>query len=227
MIATEIQELLAVEEDVLSQMLTASGWEELTEFTDEQGDTLLAMKTIHEEDEECSYLSAFLQTFGLDQGLEKSQINQIYLAINAIGGGLLDYREQFEFICSKVKAGADPNDVLAGINKSQQTVDDIAADYMQHLKDSGHFVEAADRALQALPQLVTERQIGVVSAGIEQFDKRIQQVLTDPESDYSKAMARVINGEVINEELGKLSLNPTIRVSLKPSSSSSINSTST
>lgn len=224
--STEIQELLAVEPETLSKMLDACGWAELAEFTDEQADTLLAMKASHEEKGR-DYVEGYLRNIAHNVDITGTQFDEIASAITDAGGQLRDYRDRFEFICTKVKEGADPKTVITATEKGQQTVDDMAADYIQYLKESGDFKKAAIRALDAIPEIVSQRQMGVVAAGLQEFDETVRSILSDPDSEYRKKMDAVINGEVIHAELGKLSLNPTNRASLKPANSSSTNSTST
>ena len=223
----EVLQLLQSSDEKLTEILDACGWTGTTEFTDEQVETLIAIQAIQEENNDCSYLSAFFQTIAHKHEMSNAQINEVYSAIRSVGSSLIDYRDRFEFICTKVHEGADPKDVLTATEKGQQTVDDMAADYIQHLKDSGDFKKAAIRALDSIPEIVSQRQIGVVAAGLQEFDETIRRILSDPESEYRQKMNAVINGEVINAELGKRSLNPTSRASLKPASSSSTNSTST
>ena len=222
----DILEILKTSKEHLEPMLEACGWTDQTEFTDEQAETLLAMKASHEEKGR-DYVEGYLRNIAHNVDITGTQFDQIHQYIVDAGGSLLDYRDKFQFICTKVKEGADPKNVITATEKGQQTVDDITADYIQHLKDSGDFKKAAIRALDSIPEIVSQRQIGVVAAGLQEFDETIRSILSDPESEYRQKMNAVINGEVINAELGKRSLHPTNRGSLKPASSSSTNSTST
>jgi hypothetical protein len=224
--STEIQELLAVEPETLLTILDACGWSELADFTDDQADTLLAVKTSYEEKGR-EYVEGYVRNVAHRVGITATQFNEIHECITQAGGHLRDYRDRFEFICTKVKEGSDPAEVLAGMTKGKKTVDEIAGDYIQYLRDSGQLDEAAEKALDAIPDFVSQRQLGVVAAGLHRFDERIREILTDPNSDYSKRMKAVVNGEALSRELGKLSLNPTSKILLKPANSSSTNSTST
>ncbi|NJM68059.1 MAG: hypothetical protein HC851_21520 [Acaryochloris sp. RU_4_1] len=108
----DILEILKTSHEKLNEMLEACGWTGLTEFTDEQADTLLSIQAIHEANTETSYLNAFLRTIGQKLEVDKTQFNEIYKAINAAGGGLIDYRDRFEEICQQVNDGVSPDQAI-------------------------------------------------------------------------------------------------------------------
>ncbi|NJM67712.1 MAG: hypothetical protein HC851_19590 [Acaryochloris sp. RU_4_1] len=226
MTINEIQELLNVEDDILGQILDACGWTELNEFTDAQVSTLESIVKQHDEKDR-DYLDAYLRNIASNAEISGTQYNEIVEAITQAGGTSLDYRDRFKFICTQVKEGVTPADAITGTNQGKKTVDEIAGDYIQYLRDEGLLDQAAEQALDAIPDFVSQRQLGVVAAGLNRFDERIREILTDPNSNYRKRMEAVVNGEVLSQELKKLSLNPMSKISLKPANSSSTNSTST
>ncbi|QUY46303.1 hypothetical protein [Acaryochloris marina] len=111
MITSEILDLLKVDDAELEEILEACNWTDQTEFTDEQSETLLVMKTLHDE-KGYDYIDAYLRSIGQRLQVNDNLFNEIYAAIQAENGFLIDYRDRFEEICEQVNDCVSPAEAI-------------------------------------------------------------------------------------------------------------------
>lgn len=111
MITSEILDLLKVDDDELEEILEACNWTGTDEFTDEQSETLLVMKTLHDE-KGYDYIDAYLRSIGQRLQVNDNLFNEIYAAIQAENGFLIDYRDRFEEICLQVNDCVSPAEAI-------------------------------------------------------------------------------------------------------------------
>ena len=111
MITSEILDLLKVDDAELEEILTACNWTGTTEFTDEQSETLLVMKALHDEKGH-DYIDAYLRSIGQRLQVNDNLFDEIYAAIKAENGFLIDYRERFEEICCQVNDCVSPAEAI-------------------------------------------------------------------------------------------------------------------
>ncbi|BDM83894.1 hypothetical protein [Acaryochloris marina] len=111
MITSEILDLLKVDDAELEEILEACDWTGTTEFTDEQSETLLVMKTLHDEKGH-DYIDAYLRSIGQRLQVNDTLFNEIYAAIEAANGFLIDYRDRFEEICQLVNDCVSPAEAI-------------------------------------------------------------------------------------------------------------------
>ncbi|WP_148216143.1 hypothetical protein [Acaryochloris marina] len=111
MITSEILDLLKVDDAELEEILEACDWTGTTEFTDEQSETLLVMKALHDEKGH-DYIDAYLRSIGQRLQVNDTLFNEIYAAIEAANGFLIDYRERFEEICQLVNDCISPAEAI-------------------------------------------------------------------------------------------------------------------
>lgn len=111
MITNEILDLLKVDDAELEEILEACNWTDQTEFTDEQSETLLVMKTLHDEKGH-DYIDAYLRSIGQRLQVNDNLFDEIYAAIEAANGFLIDYRDRFEEICEQVNDCVSPAEAI-------------------------------------------------------------------------------------------------------------------
>lgn len=107
----DILEILKTSKEHLEPMLEACGWTNQSEFTDEQAETLLAMKVSHEEKGR-DYIEGYLRNIAHNVGITGTQFNEIHQCITEAGGSLIDYRERFEEICHLVNDCVSPAEAI-------------------------------------------------------------------------------------------------------------------
>ena len=122
----ETLQLLQISQENLAELLSACGWGDLTQFTEEQSELLLAVNeghTVHN----WPYLESYLRNVAHRKGLTPEQFDEMAAAITQAGGTLFDYREQFEALCQQVIDGASPQDVVTPQDKvSDSQIKDVA-----------------------------------------------------------------------------------------------------
>lgn len=107
----DILEILKTSKEKLEPMLEACGWTGTTEFTDEQAETLLAMKVSHEEKGR-DYIEGYLRNIAHNVGITGTQFDEIHQCITEAEGSLIDYRDRFEEICQQVNDCVSPAEAI-------------------------------------------------------------------------------------------------------------------
>lgn len=202
----EILELLKVTSDVLDEMLGAAGWTEKTEFTEEDGETLLQMQDGH-DNQERSYLEAFLRNVAHNAGITGEDYDGLTEAIAQAGGLLVDYRDQFPELCQKVKSGVSPQEAV--VPSTFKAVDETPVFTNPPNKDLAAFLtpemmEMLDRQAETAATRTTSELQGVadnagkVHAAAKQyfFDRYLQMLsekILSPEFEATFT-ARMIGG---------------------------------
>lgn len=107
----DILELLKIDAAGLNEILDACGWAGKVEFSDDEAETLLAVKVSHDEKDR-EYVDAYLRNIAHRAEISRTQYEQIIEAITQSGGTPPGYRDQFWQICQRVKDGVSPAEAI-------------------------------------------------------------------------------------------------------------------
>lgn len=209
----DILELLKTSQDTLNEILEACGWSDLTEFTDEQAETLIAVSGGHEE-HNWSYLESYLRMVAHRSEIAPEQYDEIAEAIAQAGGTLLDYREQFQGICQRVKDGATPEQAVMPPQDTPVTSPDPFANCQDEelLDFINKQAEAAAittlSRIQGFADKAAEEQERLEQAFLLRYRQFLAQKLLDPEFEaqftlrMQRSLEKGAKKQTENERLG-------------------------
>lgn len=190
----EILELLKVDDAELDKILEACGWSGKTEFTDDEADTLLAVKASHDEKNR-DYIEGYLRNIAHNVDITGTQFDEIAEAITHAGGLLLDYRDQFWDICQRVKDGVSPQEAVlppqpvvedtAPTAEDTPTVDDLDSqseeidDFINQQADAAMVTTL--KQIQGFADMAYEEQERLKKMFLARYRQKLAEKLLDPE----------------------------------------------